>query len=591
MPGAGKALRRTIPAAAAARIVSHGGRATDPGCSSRDCRQLSPILQSSLGLVWRLLSEYGFARWSRYAIAFVLMAIGAGATARPPISPVTSSIKPMSAAISQAVVQTSLLVMLVFSLRGAAMYGHSVILSRVGNSIVAENQRRLFDRLQQQNLNYFGERHSSELLARLSIGAAAASQALNLVITAIGRDFLTLTALTVVMLVQDPIMSLVVFVDRAADRLWSLRKLVKRIKTVAMSQWRGGAQTLETLQETMQGIRLVKSFTLEDQMRQRFHANVASVQSDSNKMARVSNRTGPLIETLAGLAIAIAMVYAGHRVINTGASPGEFFSFMTAFLLAYEPAKRLARLNLDLNIALVEVRVLFEVIDSPATEPDDEDAPATEGQRGAARIPRRDVLVPRRRADDPGHVVRGRPRPHDRAGRPVGRRQVDGAEPHPALLRHQRRRHRDRRPGHRIGVAPVAAQPDFLCRAGRLSVPRHDPREHRIRPSRRERRRHRRGRQGGAGARFHQRVPEGLRHHSSSERGAGLVRRRAPARRDCARAHQECAADPARRGDRLARTRNPSTTSRRRLPNCARAGRPSSLPTGSPPSCMPTRFW
>ncbi len=59
------------------------------------------------------------------------------------------------------------------------------------------------------------------------------------------------------------------------------------------------------------------------------------------------------------------MVYAGHRVINTGASPGEFFSFMTAFLLAYEPAKRLARLNLDLNVALVGVRVLFEVIDSP----------------------------------------------------------------------------------------------------------------------------------------------------------------------------------------------------------------------------------
>ena len=66
--------------------------------------------------------------------------------------------------------QTSLLVMLVFSLRGAAAYGHSVILSRVGNSIVAENQRKLFDRLQQQNLNYFGERHSAELLSRLSIG-------------------------------------------------------------------------------------------------------------------------------------------------------------------------------------------------------------------------------------------------------------------------------------------------------------------------------------------------------------------------------------------------------------------------------------
>jgi len=344
--------------------------------------------QSSLGLVWRLLSEYGVSRWSRYAVAFVLMAIGAAATAG---AAYLAGDVVNQAYVSQnfsAVVQTSLLVMLVFSLRGAAVYGHSIILSRVSNSIVAENQRKLFDRLQQQNLIYFSERHSSELLSRLSVGAAAASHALNLIITAIGRDFLTLIALTVVMVVQDPMMSLFVFVI-VPPIVLALGKLVKRIKTVAMSQWRGGAQTLETLQETVQGIRLVKSFTLEDQMRDRFHANVATVQADSNKMARVSNRTGPLIETLAGLAIATAMIYAGHRVINTGASPGEFFSFMTAFLLAYEPAKRLARLNLDLNVALVGVRVLFEVIDSPATELDGKDRPPL--KVSAAQLEFRDV--------------------------------------------------------------------------------------------------------------------------------------------------------------------------------------------------------
>jgi ATP-binding cassette subfamily B protein len=99
------------------------------------------------------------------------------------------------------------------------------------------------------------------------------------------------------------------------------------------------------------------------------------VQTAADKVARVSNRTGPLVETLAGLAIAVLMVYAGHRVINTGAAPGEFFSFITAFLLAYEPAKRLARLNLDLNVALVGARVLFEVIDAPPTEPANEDLP------------------------------------------------------------------------------------------------------------------------------------------------------------------------------------------------------------------------
>jgi ATP-binding cassette subfamily B protein len=81
------------------------------------------------------------------------------------------------------------------------------------------------------------------------------------------------------------------------------------------------------------------------------------------------------MESLGGIAVAIAIVYGGYRVIETGATPGEFFSFMAAFLLAYEPAKRLARLNLELNTALVGVRILFEVIDSPPTEPVDDDKP------------------------------------------------------------------------------------------------------------------------------------------------------------------------------------------------------------------------
>jgi subfamily B ATP-binding cassette protein MsbA len=331
--------------------------------------------ESSIGLVWRLLTEFGFARWHRYAIAFALMAFAAGATA---LTAYLAGDVINHAYVNRdfhAVIRASLLLMLVFTLRGAATYGHSVILARIGNSIVAENQMRLFERLQQQNLSYFSERYSTEMIARLTSGAAAANQALSLVITAIGRDFLTLIALTAVMFVQDPVMSLVVFVI-VPPVLFALRKLVKRIKAVAMTQWQGGAQTLETLQEAIQGIRLVKSFTLEEQMRQRFHTNVVAVQGASNKMARVSNRSAPLIETLAGLAIACLMVYAGHRVINTGASPGEFFSFITAFLLAYEPAKRLARLNLDLNVALVNVRILFEVIDTPPSEPADEDRPS-----------------------------------------------------------------------------------------------------------------------------------------------------------------------------------------------------------------------
>ena len=326
-------------------------------------------------LIRRLLAEQGVVHWRRYAIAFALMAISAGCTAL--------SAYLIGNVINEAYVNRSLpgililggVTVVLFATKGLATYGHSVMLSQIGNRIVADNQRKVFDKLLNEGLGFFSDRHSTEFIARLSAGAAAATQVINLLITSIGRDLLSLVGLVTVMVVQDPYMSLFAFVV-APPAFFLLRKLVRRIYSIARSQFQGGTRIIETLQETLQGIRIVKAFTLEEIMRERFNRNVAAVEHEANKMARVSNRASPLMETLGGCAIAMAIMYGGYRVIETGATPGEFFSFIAAFLLAYEPAKRLARLNIELNSGLVGVRILFEVLDAPPSEPADDNKPA-----------------------------------------------------------------------------------------------------------------------------------------------------------------------------------------------------------------------
>ena len=326
-------------------------------------------------LIRRLLAEQGVVHWRRYAIAFALMAISAGCTAL--------SAYLIGNVINEAYVNRSLpgililggVTVVLFATKGLATYGHSVILSQIGNRIVADNQRKVFDKLLNEGLGFFSDRHSTEFIARLSAGAAAATQVINLLISSIGRDLLSLVGLVTVMVVQDPYMSLFAFVV-APPAFFLLRKLVRRIYSIARSQFQGGTRIIETLQETLQGIRIVKAFTLEEIMRERFNRNVAAVEHEANKMARVSNRASPLMETLGGCAIAMAITYGGYRVIETGATPGEFFSFIAAFLLAYEPAKRLARLNIELNSGLVGVRILFEVLDAPPSEPADDNKPA-----------------------------------------------------------------------------------------------------------------------------------------------------------------------------------------------------------------------
>jgi len=326
-------------------------------------------------LIRRLLAEQGVVHWRRYAIAFALMAISAGCTAL--------SAYLIGNVINEAYVNRSLpgililggVTVVLFATKGLATYGHSVMLSQIGNRIVADNQRKVFDKLLNEGLGFFSDRHSTEFIARLSAGAAAATQVINLLITSIGRDLLSLVGLVTVMVVQDPYMSLFAFVV-APPAFFLLRKLVRRIYSIARSQFQGGTRIIETLQETLQGIRIVKAFTLEEIMSERFNRNVAAVEHEANKMARVSNRASPLMETLGGCAIAMAIMYGGYRVIETGATPGEFFSFIAAFLLAYEPAKRLARLNIELNSGLVGVRILFEVLDAPPSEPADDNKPA-----------------------------------------------------------------------------------------------------------------------------------------------------------------------------------------------------------------------
>jgi ATP-binding cassette, subfamily B, bacterial MsbA len=339
-------------------------------------------------LIRRLVMEQGIVHWRRYLTAFLLMGVAAGATA--------GSAYILGQVINQAYVDKNIpgivilsgVTVLLLAIKGVATYGHTVILSKISNAILANNQRRLFAKLMSESIGFYSQRHSSEFLTRLTAGAKSITDVLNLLINAIGRDFLMLISLVAVMVMQEPLMSLLGLLVTPPAML-ILRKLVKRIKGLAYNQFTGTADILETMQESLQGIRTVKAFTLEETMQRRMDENVATVERNANKMARVSNRSNPLMEMLGGFAVAGCLLYAGYSVVALGATPGQFFSFLTAFLMATEPAKRLARLNIDLNSNLVGARMLLEVVDSPASELADDDKPSL--KLSDARIELRDV--------------------------------------------------------------------------------------------------------------------------------------------------------------------------------------------------------
>jgi ATP-binding cassette subfamily B protein len=323
---------------------------------------------SSASLIRRLLVEHGGSHWRAYTISLLFMAVGASCTAAAAYLVGHGIDEAYVNRSFEGVALVSVAAVVVFTIKGFSTYGQAVMLARIGNSIVASNQRRMFDKLLVQNVGFYADRHSSEFAARLTFGASSASQVLSMLINALGRDLLSLIGLVGVMAYQAPFMSLIGFIVMPPAVL-TVRKLMKRVRAITLTQFGGGADILKTMQETIQGFKIIKAFNLEEIARAQIYASAASVERASNKLARVSNRSTPLMESLGGIAVGLVFLYAGYRVLVLDAAPGEFVSFITAFLLAYEPAKRIARLNIDLHNGLTGVQMLFDVLDMPDPSP------------------------------------------------------------------------------------------------------------------------------------------------------------------------------------------------------------------------------
>jgi ATP-binding cassette subfamily B protein len=298
----------------------------------------------------------------RYAFAVVMMMIAALATAASAYI-IKEIINKVFIDKSEGLVFTIAgVIVVIYLVKGFATYFSSVTLTKIGNSMVARLQRQLYDAVLKQDISFFQTHALGDIVVRISQNAAAARSAIDLIVMSLGRDLFTLISLVAVMVVQNPLMSLLSLVI-APVAVYGITHLLGKVRTAARKEVVTLAQIITIVQESVQGIRVVKSFGLEDRLRRSFEAATINVEQLSNRIATLSARSSPLMETLGGFAIAFVVMFGGYQIVHYNADPGAFFSFITALLLAYEPAKRLARFNLDLEKSLVGVRMMYEVLD------------------------------------------------------------------------------------------------------------------------------------------------------------------------------------------------------------------------------------
>jgi ATP-binding cassette subfamily B protein len=267
----------------------------------------------------------------------------------------------------------ALAVAVIFIVKGIANFVQAYFMSRVGNAIIAERQRKIYDRILAQGIEFYHSTSSSDLITRMTNNAQAARNVLDLVVTSYVRDLVTLVALVLVMIVQQPALSLLCFVVGPLA-IYGVNIILKRVRKFAAMEFRSVGQIVQVIQETAIGVRVVKSFNLEGMMRKRMYKAVSDVEDRANNIATLEAVTSPVMETLAGLAIAGAVLVSGLLVLEGGQTPGGIMAFIAALLLAYEPAKRLARVRISLESGIVGVRMMFQLADEPLTLAEKPDA-------------------------------------------------------------------------------------------------------------------------------------------------------------------------------------------------------------------------
>jgi subfamily B ATP-binding cassette protein MsbA len=254
------------------------------------------------------------------------------------------------------------LIFLVFFLKGLFTYGESVLMAFVGHRVIADVQKDFFEVLIQADLKFYQERQTGDLVSRFMNDVGRLNNAVTGTLSSIGKDFLTLIFFVIVMFDEDWRLASVVFFILPIAILPVVIIGRKMRKTSTKVQEHTSDLTI-LLTQAFQGVRLVKSYCMEAYEKSKMSEVIESVFHRTLKGVRTKAISHPVMEFLGGIAIAVVILYGGSEVIKGNHTPGAFFTFITALIMSYEPLKRLANLNANLQEQLAAADRVFTLMD------------------------------------------------------------------------------------------------------------------------------------------------------------------------------------------------------------------------------------
>ncbi len=312
--------------------------------------------------LYRRLLQFAKPYWLRLLAAMFFMSLVAGSSAL-----FAFLVKP---ALDNIFIEKDLfwlkvlpvVVLAVSLIKGMADYGQSYLMAHVGQRIITDMRDRLYHHMQRLSLSFFTRHSTGILISRITNDVNLIQGAVTNAVTGILKDFFTIIALLGVVFYRDwflAIIALFIF----PWMILPISHFGKKLRKFSIKSQQKMGDLTTILHENISGNRIVKAFGMEEYENRRFSDENRRLFRILMKRFRIRALTSPVMETLGGIGIAVAIFVGGYRVINGIMTPGEFFSFTAALMMLYEPVKKLNKINLVIQEGLAAATRIFDVID------------------------------------------------------------------------------------------------------------------------------------------------------------------------------------------------------------------------------------
>ena len=310
----------------------------------------------------RLFSEYTKKHLNKILLAIVFALLVAGST-----SGIAYLLDPAIKKIFIEKDQTLILIIpflivIAFAVKGVSLYIAKVLMISVSAEVTKDLQCDMLGNLISADTKLIDGKHTGKFIGFLTNDVNHITNLISTAVLSLFKDSLTLIGLLTVMFFQNWKLSLIAIIMIPLATL-AARTLGKRVGKVATQQMQKAGVLNTYLIELFKNHKLIKIFQQEKYENKRADNFIEEVKEKTKKIATVYVRSSPIMETLTGIMIAILIFYSGKLVLKNEIDINNFFSFLAAMMLAYQPVRALATLNITIGQGLSAANRILPIID------------------------------------------------------------------------------------------------------------------------------------------------------------------------------------------------------------------------------------